>query len=93
MTTEAKTQTLRNLVLGQGFRSQQFHRQVVAITYFDFSSPGFWDAAVSLSAVYCTAPAEGRKMETPRLAMRMGAVLEDEACHEDISIGIGKGMY
>ncbi len=22
--------------------------------------------------------------------MRMGAVLEDEACHEDISIGIGR---
>jgi hypothetical protein len=22
----------------------------------------------------------------------MGAVLEDEACHEDISIGIGRGM-
>ena len=34
-----------------------------------------------------------RKMETPGLAMRMGAVLEDEACHEDISIGIGRGMY
>jgi hypothetical protein len=34
-----------------------------------------------------------RKMETPRLAQRMGAVLEDEACHEDISIGIGEGMY
>ena len=30
-----------------------------------------------------------RKMGTPRLAMRMGSVLEDEACHEDISIGIG----
>ena len=30
-------------------------------------------------------------METPRLAQRMGAVLEDEACHEDISIGIGRG--
>ena len=30
-----------------------------------------------------------RKMGTPRLTMRMGAVLEDEACHEDISIGIG----
>ena len=30
-----------------------------------------------------------RKMETPRLALRMGAVLEDEACHEDRSIGIG----
>ena len=23
------------------------------------------------------------------MTMRMGAVLEDEACHEDISIGIG----
>jgi hypothetical protein len=34
-----------------------------------------------------------RKMETPRLAKRMGARLEDEACHEDISIGIGRGMY
>jgi hypothetical protein len=32
-------------------------------------------------------------METPRLAKRMGARLEDEACHEDISIGIGRGMY
>ena len=31
-----------------------------------------------------------RKMGTPRLAMRMGAVLEDEACHEDFSIGIGR---
>ena len=31
-----------------------------------------------------------RKMETPRLAMRMGAVLEDESCHEDISIGMGR---
>jgi hypothetical protein len=29
-------------------------------------------------------------METPRLAMRMGAVLEDEACHEEFSIGIGR---
>jgi hypothetical protein len=29
-------------------------------------------------------------MGTPRLSMRMGAVLEDEACHEDISIGIGR---
>jgi hypothetical protein len=29
-------------------------------------------------------------MGTPRLVMRMGAVLEDEACHEDISIGIGR---
>jgi hypothetical protein len=34
-----------------------------------------------------------RKMGTPRLAMRTGAVLEDEACHEDISIGIGRRMY
>jgi hypothetical protein len=33
------------------------------------------------------------KIATPWLAQRMGAVLEDEACHEDISIGIGKGMY
>ena len=32
-----------------------------------------------------------RKMETPGLAMRMGAVLEDEACHEDFSIVIGRG--
>jgi hypothetical protein len=32
-------------------------------------------------------------METPRLAMRMDAVLEDEACHEDINIGIGRRMY
>jgi hypothetical protein len=32
-------------------------------------------------------------METPRLAMRMGAVLEDEACHEDIIIGIGRKVY
>jgi hypothetical protein len=30
-------------------------------------------------------------METPGLAMRMGAVLEDEACHEDFSIVIGRG--
>ena len=34
-----------------------------------------------------------RKMGTPRLAMRMGAVLEDEACHKDISIGIGRGVF
>jgi hypothetical protein len=32
-------------------------------------------------------------MGTPRLEMRMGAVLEDEACHEDISIGIGRKVY
>ncbi len=25
--------------------------------------------------------------------MRMGAVLEDEACHEDISIGIGRKVF
>jgi hypothetical protein len=31
-----------------------------------------------------------RKMETPRLVMRMDAVLEDEACHEDFRIGIGR---
>ena len=34
-----------------------------------------------------------RKMETPRLAMRMGAVFEDEACHEDFSIGIGRRVF
>ena len=34
-----------------------------------------------------------RMMGTPRLAMRMGAVLEDEACHDDISIGIGRRVY
>ena len=34
-----------------------------------------------------------RKMETPRLAMRMGAVLEDEVCHEDFSIGIGRRVF
>ena len=34
-----------------------------------------------------------RKMETPRLEMRMGAVLEDEACHEDFSIGIGRRVF
>ncbi len=33
------------------------------------------------------------KMETPRLEMRMDAVLEDEACHEDTSIGIGRKVY
>ena len=32
-------------------------------------------------------------MGTPRLAMRMGAVLEDEACHEDINIGIGRKVF
>ena len=32
-------------------------------------------------------------METPRLAMRMGAVFEDEACHEDFSIGIGRRVF
>jgi hypothetical protein len=32
-------------------------------------------------------------METPRLAMRMGVVLEDESCHEDISIGIGRRVF
>ena len=34
-----------------------------------------------------------RKMETPRLAMRMDAVLEDEACHEDFRIGIGRRVF
>jgi hypothetical protein len=34
-----------------------------------------------------------RKMGTPRLPMRMVAVLEDEACHEDISIGIGRKVF
>ena len=32
-------------------------------------------------------------METPRLSMRMGAVLEDEVCHEDFSIGIGRRVF
>jgi hypothetical protein len=32
-------------------------------------------------------------METPRLMMRMGAVHEDEAYHEDFSMLIGRRMF
>ena len=46
--------------------------------------------ASTLRAVKVLIP---RKMETPRLAMRMGAVLENEACHEDFSIGIGRRVF
>jgi len=58
-------------------------RPDLAFTYSQLSKFVQSPCPVHLAAAEFLHISEGRKMETPRLAMRMSAVLEDEACHEE----------